>query len=149
VTQAKQPPANPERFSALLDQVAGDIASVTADGAYDGDPVYQAVADRAPEATVVIPPRATATPSPQADQAPTQRDRHLQTIARRGRRGWQRATGYDRRSLAETAMFRYKTLIGRRLRARSLPGQKAEARMGCAVINRMTQLGMPASCRVA
>jgi hypothetical protein len=46
-------------------------------------------------------------------------------------------------------MFRYKTLIGRRLRARSLPGQKTEARMGCVVINRMTQLGMPLSCRVA
>jgi len=66
-----------------------------------------------------------------------------------GRLGWQRATGYGRRSLAETAMFRYRTLIGRRLRARSLPGQKAEARMGCAVINRMTQLGMPVSCRVS
>ena len=140
---------DPNRVGTLLDQIAGDIASVTADGAYDGDPVYQAVADRAPEATVVIPPRATATLSAQADQAPTQRDRHLQTIARRGRRGWQRATGYGRRSLAETAMFRYKTLIGRRLRARSLPGQKAEARMGCAVINRMTQLGMPVSRRVS
>ena len=46
-------------------------------------------------------------------------------------------------------MFRYKTLIGRRLRARGLPGQKAEARMACAVINRMTRLGMPASCRLA
>jgi transposase len=87
------------QVGALLDQVVGDIASVTTDGAYDGDPVSQAVADRAPEATVVIPPRATATPSPQADQAPTQRDHHLQTIAQRGRRGWQRAIGYGRRSL--------------------------------------------------
>jgi hypothetical protein len=78
---------DPSQVGALLDQVAGDIASVTADGAYDGDPVYQVVADRAPEATMVIPPRATATLSAQADQAPTQRDRHLQTIARRGRRG--------------------------------------------------------------
>lgn len=133
----------------MLDQVTGDIASVTADSAYDGEPVYQAVADRAPEAAVVIPPRATAKASAQADQAPTQRDRHIQTIAPRGRRGWQRATGYGRRSLVETAMFRYKTLIGRRLRARSLPGQKAETRMSWAVINRMTHLGMPVSRRVA
>jgi transposase len=140
---------DPSRVGALLDQITGDIASVTADGAYDGEPVYRAVADRAPEAAVVIPPRATARPSTQAGQAPTPRDRHLQMIKHRGRRGWQRATGYGRRSLAETAMFRYKTLIGRRLRARSLPGQKAEARMACAVINRMTHLGMPVSCRVA
>ena len=111
--------------------------------------MYRAVADRAAEAAVIIPPRATAKPGAQASQAPTQRDRHIQTIAQRGRRGWQRATGYGRRSLGETAMFRYKTLISRRLRARSLPGQKAEAQMGCAVINRMTQLDMPVSARVA
>jgi hypothetical protein len=102
-----------------------------------------------PEAKVVIPPRATAKASAQADQAPTQRACHIQIIARRGRRGWQRAAGYGRRSLVERAMFRYKTLIGRRLRPRSLPGQKAEARMSCGVINRMTHLGMPVSRRVA
>ena len=54
-----------------------------------------------------------------------------------------------RRSLVETAMFRYKTLIGQRLHARSLAGQKAEARMGCAVINQMTRLGLPVSSRLA
>ena len=43
----------------LLDQIAAPIAAVLADGAYDGDPVYRAVADRAPAATVIIPPRAT------------------------------------------------------------------------------------------
>lgn len=111
--------------------------------------LHLAVADRAPMAEVIIPPRSPAQPGAQADQAPTQRDRHLQMIKQRGRLGWQRATGYGRRSLVETAMFRYKTLIGRRLRARSLPGQKAEARTGCAVINRMTHLGMPVSARVA
>jgi transposase len=140
---------DPSQVGTLLDQVAGDITSVTADGAYDGEPVYQAVANRAPEAAVIIPPRATAKPRAQAGQAPTQRDRHLQTIAQRGRRGWQQATSYGRRSLGETAMFRYKTLIGRRLRARNLAGQKAEARMGCAVINRMTRLGRPISSRLA
>jgi len=70
-------------------------------------------------------------------------------IAERGRIGWQRATGYGRRSLVETAMFRYQTLIGRSLHARSLPAQKAEARTACKVINRMTNLGMPTSVRRA
>ncbi|HEX2172572.1 MAG TPA: IS5 family transposase [Dehalococcoidia bacterium] len=140
---------DPTQVGALLDPIAGDIASVTADGAYDGDPVYRAVANRAPEAAVIIPPRSVAKPGPQADQAPTQRDRHIQMIKQKGRLGWQQATGYGRRSLVETAMFRYKTLIGRRLRARGLAGQKAEARMGCAVINRMTRLGRPISSRLA
>ena len=63
-------------------------------------------------------------------------------------RGWERAVGYGQRSLVETAMFRYKTLIGPALRARKLAAQKAEARVACSVINRMTQLGMPLSQRV-
>ena len=46
-------------------------------------------------------------------------------------------------------MFRYKAIIGRRLRARTLPGQKTEARVGCSVLNRMTRLGMPVSQRIA
>jgi hypothetical protein len=87
-------------------------------------------------------------PSPTADTAPSQRDRHTRTIQDRGRLGWQKAVGYGRRSLGETAMFRYKTIIGRGLRARTLPAQKTEARAACSVLNRMTWLGMPVSQRV-
>ena len=47
----------------LLDQVATQVASVIADGAYDGETVYDAVANRHPEADIIIPPRATAVPS--------------------------------------------------------------------------------------
>lgn len=57
-------------------------------------------------------------------------------------------TGYCRRSLVETAMYRYKTIIGRRLRARTLPNQQTEAKVGCNVLNRMTRLGMPISVRI-
>jgi DDE family transposase len=135
----------------LLDRITGPIASVTADGAYDGEPVYRAVAERQPEppAAVVVPPRASAVPSPTADTAPTQRDRHLRVIREKGRMGWQRAVGYGRRSLGETAVFRYKAIIGRGLRARTLPAQKTEARVACSVLNRMTRLGMPVSQRTA
>jgi hypothetical protein len=34
----------------LLEQVEGEIASVMADGAYDGEPVYQAITARQPQA---------------------------------------------------------------------------------------------------
>jgi hypothetical protein len=50
--------------------------------------------------------------------------------------------------LGEVAMMRYKTVIGRRLHARTLPMQKAEAAAGCKVINIMTSLGMPVSQRI-
>jgi hypothetical protein len=45
-------------------------------------------------------------------------------------------------------MFRYKTIIGRRLHARTLSNQKTEARVGCEVLNRMINLGMPISVRI-
>jgi hypothetical protein len=53
----------------LLEQITGSIASVTADGTYDGEPIYRAIAERQPDppVTVIIPPRTTAVPSPNAD----------------------------------------------------------------------------------
>src|SRR3954469_12852254 len=76
----------------LLDQITSPIASVMADGAYDGEPVYRAVAERQsdPPGAVVIPPRASAVPSPTADTAPSQRDQHIRMIQDKGRLGWQR-----------------------------------------------------------
>jgi hypothetical protein len=135
----------------LLEGIAGPLGSVIADGAYDGEPVYRAVSERQPDppVDVVIPPRSTAAPSVDAGTAPSQRDRHVQLIRDKGRMAWQKATGYGRRSLGETAMSRYKALIGRGLRARALPAQKTEAGAGCAALNRMTRLGMPVSRRVA
>jgi hypothetical protein len=65
---------------ALLDQIADPIGSLTADGDYDQDRVYQAVTEHHPDAAVIVPPRATAVLSASAETAPTQRDRHLQTI---------------------------------------------------------------------
>lgn len=90
----------------LLDQVAGPVASFTGDGAYDRQGVYAGVAECHPEAAVVVPPRATAVPSNMAEAAPTQRDRHLQGIAEKGRMGWQKASGYNRRSKAEATPSR-------------------------------------------
>jgi transposase len=97
-----------------------------------------------PDATAVIPPRSNAVLSDTAETEPTQRDRHIETLARKGRIGWQKAVDYGKRSLVETAFHRYKVLIGRSLRARTLSAQKVEARIACTVINRMTSLGIPA-----
>src|SRR3954466_12313952 len=120
----------------------GPLGSVTADGTSDGEPVYRAVAERQPDSpvAVIIPPRATATLSAAAGTTPRQRDEHIQMIRDKGRLGWQKAVGYGRRALGETAMFRYKAVIGRGLRARTLPAQKTEARIGCAVLNRMMHI---------
>ena len=134
---------------ALLCQCEGTLASVTADGAYDRDPVYQAVAARQPGSSpkVIIPPRADAVLSRADPGAQSPRDRHVQLMADRGRMGWQRATGYGTRNHAETTMGRYKHLIGPKLRARTRPGQSGEVALAVQVLNHMIREAKPVSVR--
>ena len=134
------------RSGRLLEQIDDPIGRVTADGVYDGDPIYQTIAAHGDGIEVVIPPRSTAVPSGGLDP-PTQRDRHLAMITERGRLAWQVATGYGQRSLVETTMGRYKALIGPRLRARGFAAQQIEAAIGVAVLNRMLAAGCPDSVR--
>ena len=133
----------------LLDQVTGPVASFTGDGAYDRTDVYDAVIDRHPEARVIVPPRSTAVPSAAAETAPTQRDQHLQLIAEHGRMGWQKASGYNRRALAEATIGRFKRVIGDRLHSRTDQRQATEMNVAVAVLNRMLELGRPKSVRIA
>src|SRR3982750_2495852 len=128
------------RVGPLLDQVEGPIASLPGDGAYDRADVYGAVAERHPEAAVVVPPRRDAVPSETAEIAPTRRDRHLRSIAEHGRMGWQKTSGYNRRALAETVASRYKRVIGDALRSRTDPGRATEVAIGARVLNRMLEL---------
>ncbi len=134
---------------ALLHQPEGVITSLTADGAYDHDPVYQAAAARQPGSPieVVIPPRADAVLSTADPDGQSTRDRHIQHMAERGRIGWQRATEYGRRNQAKTAVGRYKHLIGPKLRARSRPGQHGEVAIAVRVLKSMIRTAKPVSVR--
>src|SRR6185312_12778824 len=133
----------------LLDQVAEPVASVTADGAFDQDRVYADVAERHPDADVIVPPRSTAVPSATAETVPTQRDRHLRLIAEKGRMGWQKATGYNARARAEAAISRYKREIGDGLHARTDRRRATEVNVGVHALNRMLELGRPKYVRTA
>jgi hypothetical protein len=136
------------QVGSLLDQVAGYVASFTGDGAYDQDGVYRAVADHKPEATVIVPPRATAVPSTTAASEPTQRDRHLQEITEKGSIGWETISGYNKRSRVEAAIGRYKQVIGDGLRSRKDQRRTTEVAIAVHVLNRMLGLGRPNSVRV-
>ena len=130
----------------LLDQIGGPIGQFTADGAYDGKPTYDAVINHSAAVAIVIPPRVNAVEL--IDDRPSdQRDQHIAAISRDGRMKWQVSRGYGKRSLVETAIGRYKSIIGRRLRARSLPVQQSEVAIGCAVLNRMLACARPKSAR--
>ena len=133
----------------LLDQVDGPVASLTADGAFDRDDVYAGVSARHPDAVVVIPPRSSAVPSDTAETAPTQRDRHLRCIAERGRMGWRKASGYNRRALVEADIARWKCAIGDGLRSQTDGRQATEVAIAAGVLNRMLELGRPEYVRIA
>ncbi|MBL6459526.1 IS5 family transposase [Belnapia sp. T6] len=132
----------------LLDRADGPVTSFTGDGAYDRDDVYAEVIARYPDAAVVVPPRSNAVPSAAAEAAPTQRDCHLQCIAERGRMGWQRASGYNRRALVEADVARWKCVIGDGLRSQTDGRQATEVAIATSVLNRMLDLGRPEYVRV-
>ncbi|WP_143521497.1 hypothetical protein [Pseudovibrio sp. Tun.PSC04-5.I4] len=90
---------------------------------------------------VIIPPPKTAVPSPEAETVPTARDRDILAIEKHGRMGWQKQTGYGRRSRGETLMGRYKQIFGTALRSREFENQKTEARINVSVLNTMAALG--------
>src|SRR3954469_1548206 len=133
----------------LLDQVDGPIASFTGDGAYDQDGVYASVAERHPEAAIIVPPRSTAVLSATAETAPTQRDRHLELIAEKGRMAWQRASGYTKRARAEATIGRFKRVIGDGLRSHTEERRATEMDVAVQVLNRMLELGRPNYVRIA
>ena len=131
----------------LLDQVTGAVSSVTADGADDQDGVYADVAERHPDAAVIVPPRCTAVLSGKAATAPTQRDRHLQCITETGRMSWQKASSYNKRAKVEAAVARWKQVIGDGLRSRRDERRATEVDVAGHVLNRMLELGRPSYVR--
>ena len=66
----------------------------------------------------------------------------------RGRRRWKKTSGYHGQARVENAFFRYTSIVGDCLRARSSSGQRREAVLACHVLNRMTELGRPVSYRI-
>lgn len=131
----------------LLGQVEEEIAQVSGDGGYDKRQCYEAI--RARQARATIPPQHNAKIWQHGNTKAERlaRDENLRRIRQVGRAAWKRESGYHRRSLAETAMFRLKTIFSARVTARGFAGQAAQVLVRCAALNRMTQLGRPDSYR--
>lgn len=139
-----------EASKQLLEDTPGPIEQVSADGAYDKRKFYDTC--QAQEVDhISVPPRRDARIWQHGNCAapPLPRDENLRRIRRVGRRRWKEESGYHRRSLAETAVFRFKVIFGNTLSSRTLPRQITEARIKCAALNRMAQLGLPDSYRIA
>jgi hypothetical protein len=135
----------------LLEQIDDQVASVSADGAYDTRAVYEAAHERGDgrAVRVLIPPGRDAQLNPRPSAALQERNRNIRSIRKLGRRQWHTHSGYNRRSMVENTIYRYKTIIGRSMRSRTFAGQRVEVHLACKILNTMTRLGMPDSYRVA
>jgi len=123
----------------IIDKMTAPIASFTADAAYDTTAIYEAAGAR--DAKVIVPPRKTATRS----RRPGPRDRTVSRVMQLGRRQWKKESGYHQQARVENTFFRYKSILGDRLRARHPESQEAEALIACNILNRMFELGRPKS----
>jgi IS5 family transposase len=132
----------------LLEQVEETIDQVSADGAYDQKGCYKAIRNRG--ATAAIPPRSGARIWQHGNTKGERlnRDENLRRCRAVGRAKWKEESGYHRRSKAENGFFRYKTIIGDRLRSRKFANQATEIFTACMVLNKMAGLGMPESYEV-
>ena len=126
----------------LIETVDDEIARVTADAAYETVTVYAAAEMR--DATVVVPPSKTARVSRRRPRSRA-RDRTITDVRTLGRRRWKQEAGYPLQARVENAFFRYKSILGDRLRARFRGGRVAESVVACNVLNQMTELGRPES----
>jgi hypothetical protein len=139
----------------LLDQTENQVGKFSGDGAYDKCRVsrvgyrpplmfYDTLLER-DGIVPIIPPRCDAKIKQHGNSKlpPLARDVAIRGIRKLGRSEWKRQVGYHRRSLAETAMFRMKTIFGASLKNRSDETQKTEVTVRCKILNHFTRLGMP------
>jgi hypothetical protein len=133
----------------LLDQITAPLASFIGDGAYDQIDIYGTVTQLHPAADVIIPPQSTAVPSDMAEGTPSQRDQHLQSIVEHGRMGWQKKSEYTRRALVETAISRFKRVIGDGMCSQTDRRRATGVAIAVQTLNRMFELGRPKSVRIA
>jgi hypothetical protein len=143
-----------EGFSCLLDVIKDPIEKAIGDGAYDRFSCYEAIEKRGgvgifpPQHNAVTSQERSANKKKASPGAVAKRDEAIKSIRSLGRADWKQKTGYHRRSLAETGMFRVKTILGRRLSSHHLENQVIEARIWCSIINTMTFLGMPTALSI-
>lgn len=125
-----------EHLPEILDKVPEGIGieRIIADGIYDTWDCYEAAKDHGAE--LVTPPRKNAVePAEKMGLHNHPRSEAIRACARLGREEWKKEKGYHRRSLAETAMCRYKTSFGEKMFSREFKRQQTEAAIKVKTLN--------------
>jgi hypothetical protein len=134
-----------EHLPELLNRVPTStrIGRVTADGIYDSWGCYDAAT--AHGADLCTPPRKNAVvPLDQSPRSNHPRAKAIQECQELGRTPWKIKNEYHRRSLVETAMYRFKTSLGEKMASRTLHRQKTEAFIKANIINTFRNIAAPA-----
>jgi len=144
--------SDPAMVPELLNQIKSPIDTLLGDGAYDQPSTYQAMTLHQEKFGNGLPIKAAIPPN-LGFRAKMDSDSILRTdnilIFEQSRRQWQEHTDYGRRAKAENTMFRYKTIIGNKLKSRSILNQITESKVAVNILNIMTKLGMPCSKKAA
>lgn len=144
--------ADDEVLPHLLDQINDPIDKMAGDGAYDTIRCYQLAHIKG--AKPLIPPRKGAKDNNRTDDLGIKlRNKNIKEIDEIGqgewaKELWKERSGYHMRSLAETAMFRMKTIFGDKLKAKTFERQTTELFIKIGAMNAMTSMGMPNSLPV-
>jgi Transposase DDE domain len=134
----------------LVANSGGNIRTVIADGAYDGEPSYRVIRAARPARSppkIVIPPGQPSIPDKGQPHGGSERERHAAEIARHGRMAWQQRHGYGKRSLVETAISRIKHINDGRLTSRTFGSQQNEIAIHIKIANRSMVVAKPVSER--
>lgn len=132
----------------LLEQVDNEVDDACLDGAYDTEDCWDELIGRA--INPIIPPRKNGVEwyeQEEGDLPDYPRNVALSQIDEIGRKKWKEQSGYHRRSLSETAMYRFKTIHGRKLYSRKMETQQTETKIKIKTLNIMTAQGMPVSVK--
>ncbi|MHC4230877.1 MAG: IS5/IS1182 family transposase, partial [Planctomycetota bacterium] len=108
----------------------------------------EAVQQHSSGASMVVPPRKDAVLSNCPTGVLSQRNQHILKRERMGRSDWRRRSGYYLQSHVENIFYRFKKIIGGRLRSKHGQAQEREALIGCAILNKMLEIGRPVSYQV-
>ena len=122
----------------LMNQIdPKNVSRVTGDGAYDDKKCFEWAEENKVKA--VFPPKKGAKihQHGNSQNKPKMRDILVRGIRKLGRKTWKKRVKYHRRSIAETAMYRFKTLLGGSLQSRKFENQWAEVLIKVNILNKM------------
>ena len=128
----------------VIGKIQANIKTCAGDGAYDKEK-FRAILS--PTTQQLIPPQENAVLS---DNQPlmAQRDQAIKAINATNRATWKKSVNYHSRSKAEVNMFRYKVILGDRIRAKKLINQKIEVSINCKILNQFAAMGLPITHKI-